>query len=60
MTRNDRKNDERTEGERKCEVKIKTKTDVKTKVTKNIFRLTKDKKNVMIRACVELKPEKPR
>ena len=28
----------------KCEVKIKTKTDVKTKVTKNIFRLTKDKK----------------
>ncbi len=28
---------------------LKTKTDVKTKVTKNIFRLTKDKKDVMIR-----------
>jgi hypothetical protein len=53
MTRNDRKSDERTEGERKCEVKIKTKTDVKTKVTKNIFRLTKDKKNVMIRAWMK-------
>ena len=37
--------------------KLMTKTDVKTKVTKNIFRLTKDKKNVMIRAWVELKPE---